>query len=73
MSRTKPLTDEYVQRILDEGVSVLRAKDTPESNFTADLLGKMAQRFKSGNSTPSGAGLGLEEAVRLAEFHINPQ
>lgn len=71
MHNTKPLTDEYVQDILHQGESVLLEKNTQEGNFTANLLGKLAQRFKSGNSIPSGAGLGLEEAVRLAEFHVN--
>lgn len=71
MSSNKPLTDEYVQRILHEGVVVLQEKNTPESNLVVDLMSKLAQRFKSGNSIPSGGGLGLEEAVRLAEFYVN--
>lgn len=71
MHNTKPLTDEYVQDILYKGMSVLLEQATPESTLTANLLSKLAERFKSGNSIPSGAGLGLEEAVRLAEFYVN--
>jgi hypothetical protein len=73
MRNTILLTDEYVQDVLSKGVSVLREQATPESNITASLLSKLAERFKSGNSIPSGAGLGLEEAVRLAEFYANPK
>lgn len=71
MRNTKPLTDEYVQDILDKGASALLEQNTEESNLTANLLAKLAQRFKSGNAIPSGAGLGLEEAVQLAEFYVN--
>lgn len=71
MRNAKPLTDEYVQDTLGKGVAVLRGRDTVEGNLMADLLGKLADRFKSGNSVPAGAGLGLEEAVRLAEFYVN--
>lgn len=71
MHNTSPLTNDYVQEILHKGTSVLLEQNTQESSLTANLLDKLAQRFKSGNSIPSGGGLGLEEAVQLAEFHVN--
>lgn len=71
MHNTTQLTNEYVQDILYKGVSVLLEHNTQESSLTANLLDKLAQRFKSGNSIPSGGGLGLEEAVQLAEFYVN--
>lgn len=71
MSETSPLTNEYVQAIIADAVTNLKVSGTPEHLLTAKFLAKTSKAYASGNSTPGGRGLGLEEAVALAEFYAS--
>lgn len=64
------LTNEYVQETLGKAIILLQEDDHEEKVMIAGLLLKLKGAFASGNSIPVGRGLGLNEAVALAEYYI---
>lgn len=66
----KPLTNTYVQETLGNAVTVLTEDGGEDKVLIAGLLDKLKSSYASGNSIPVGRGLGLEQAVKLAEHYI---